>query len=190
MHIEATRLITAWLNHPTYGVNAQVAAVARNRFGDVEAEADPEPKAVVLFNDVDFDEDMDESVLGINPPILPALVVVFDVNPKGIDVDEVEKTSHQYNMVGAVAYYAEDGINRMLARREGGYVMRAVGRSLTRYNLGRLSSPRSGTNYRILNGIKLVRITNLTFQRPAGGVPASQMMGIVFLDVIVQDQAP
>ena len=190
MHIEATRLITAWLNDPTYGVNAQINAVSRDRFGEVASEADPVPTAVTIYNDVDFDDDVDESVLGINPPTLPALVVVFDVNPKGIDVDEIEKTSHQYNMVGAVAYYAEDGINRMLARREGGYVLRAVGRSLTRYNLGRLSSARGGTNYRVLNGIKLVRITNLTFQRPAGGVPASQMMGIVFLDVIVQDQAP
>lgn len=188
MHVEATRLITAWLNHPQHGVNALLPGVPKEYVGGEEEDDDPKP--VDIYNDVDFDDAVDESVLGINPPTLPALVVVFDVSPKGIDVDEVEKTSHIYTMVGAVAYYSEDGINRMQARREGGYTLRAVGRSLKRYNLGRYSQPRTGTSYRVLNDIKLVRITNLTFQRPAGAVPVSQMQGVVFLDVTVQDQAP
>lgn len=188
MHVEATRLITAWLNHPQHGVNALLPDTPRERFGDAE---DPVPDAVTIYNDVDFDKAVDESVIGVNPPKLPALVVVFDVNPRGINFGQTEKISHEYDMVGAVAYYAKEGVNRMFARRAGGYTLRAVGRSLKRWNRGQLSASRTGTNYRELNSVKLLRITNIVFQRPAGAVaPTSQMMGIVFLDVTVQDQMP
>jgi hypothetical protein len=187
MQVEATRLITAWLGHSVHGVNALIPAIPRERFGGVD---DPEPSEVSIYNDVDFDTAMDESVLGINPPSLPALVVIFDVNPKGLNFGQTQSNHHEYDMVGAVFYYAKDGLNRMAARREGGYVLRAVGRSLKRWNQPRFSELRSGPSYRRLNDIKLLRITNLTFVRPAGAVPESQMMGVVFLDMTVQDQAP
>ena len=188
MHVEATRLLTAWLGHPQYGVNALLPSIPRDLFGGQLEDEEPEP--VTIYNDVDFDSAMDETVLGVNPPVRPALVVVFDVSPKGIDIEQIEKPAHLYNMVGVVAYYSEDGINRMQARRQGGYTLRAVGRSLVRYNLGRISKSRTGTNYRMLNDIEITKITNMTFVRPAGAVPQSQMQGAVFLDLIVKDRAP
>lgn len=179
MHVEITRLITAWLGHATHGVNALLPAVPRDLVGGEEE--DEEPDAVDFYNDVDFEID---GVAGINPPTVPSIVVIVDVNPEGTDIGQQEKPGHNYSFTGAIAYYAED-TTRAKARLDGDYVLRATGRSLARYN-----RPRASKGYRELNDIEIIRLTKLSFQRVAGAVPESSLMGILFVEGIVMDKAP
>lgn len=176
MHVEVTRMITAWLGDATNGVNKLLPSVPRDLVGGEEE--DEEPKAVALYNDIDFELD---SVAGINPPTTPSLVVIVDVNPEGTDIG-ADKSGYSYSATGAVAYYAEK-VTRARARRDGNYVLRAVGRSIARWNTRHQRD-------RELNRILLARITKLSFQRVAGGIPESTLMGILFFEGIVLDKAP
>jgi len=180
MHVEVTRMITAWLSHPVYGVNALLPDIPRDLIGGTEEDEEPEEMAAV-YNDIDYELD---DVLGFNPAKRPSLVVISDSNPEGTDLEQPTKEGHVYSVAGAIGYYPRD-VSRGRGRRDGNYVLRAVGQSLVRFNQPRLSK-----DYRELNGIKFVRLTKLSFQRTAGAVPESALLGILFFDGIVVNKLP
>jgi hypothetical protein len=180
MHVEVTRMVTAWLGHAVYGVNALLPNVSRDLIGGEEE--DEEPELVTIYNDIDFELD---DVAGFNPAKRPALAVICDVNPEGTDISQPDKPGHEYGLTGAIAYYAKEGTPRARARRDGNYVLRAAGQSLARFNRPQLSK-----DFRQLNDVLLARLTKLSFQRVAGAVPESSLMGIVFFEGILLNKAP
>lgn len=178
MHVEITRMLTGWLAHPEYGVNKLVLTMPRANLKGVN---DDKPDKVDIYNDVDFDIG---SVAGIDPPSFPSVVVVADLDLKNTDAGQVHKSAYEIAAVAGIGYYAEE-ITKARNIRDGNYVLRSVMRSLRRFN-----KPSLSTDYRQLNGVGIVRITNLTMQRVAGAVPTSRLLGVVFADLMVLDKAP
>lgn len=172
-------MLTAWLGHEVYGVNALLPEIPRNTM--VANEEDPEPDPVNIYNDMDFQFD---DVLGFNPPTRPALTVIADTAPDSVDIGEVFKAGHVYGFTVGVGYYPRD-VTRSKGRVDGSYVLRAVSQSLVRFNVPKLSA-----GYRELNDVKIVKLTKLSIQRVAGAVPESALMGIVFADGLVLNKAP
>jgi hypothetical protein len=179
VHVEITRMITGWLGHTEFGVNKLLGSVPRSKLG---SGVDEKPATVKIYNDVDFDI---VSAAGVDPPQVPSLVVVSDVDPKGADIGQQKKPAHTYSCVVGVGYYAEE-TERDRTVRDGNYVMRAVMQSLMRYH----ESPERSKAYREINGIRLTLMTGLTVQRVAGAVPPSRLLGLVFADFGVLDKLP
>jgi hypothetical protein len=180
MHVEITRLLTVWLKHPQFGVNALLPGIPRDLVGDATME-DEEPKPVTVYNDVDFELD---DVGGFQPPSVPSLAVIADVAPDGVDIAEKLKSGHSYGFTVGIGYYSEFGANnRARARRDGNYVLRAVGQSIVRFS-------QASQRTREINQVQISKFTKLTIQRVAGAVPASTLMGMVFADGVLLNKAP
>jgi hypothetical protein len=187
MHVEVARILTAWLKHETYGVNAMIDQVDRWT-GYYEDDGttqilDPRPADVDIYNDIDTKEI--QSTSGIRPPTMPSLVIVVDANPKTIDIAQVHKSGHEISAAAGFGYYAEqtDIGTEIIA---GDYVLRALTKSLVRFNQPQLSRP----FLRELNGILLARITGYETQRVASAVPESWLLGILFADLQILDKSP
>lgn len=184
MHAEVTRMITAWLGHEEYGVNALLPDIPRNQWvapGDPEVQ-DPEPPDVEIYNDVDFK--VVDSAVGIVPPSTPSIVVSSDASSRSRDVAEPTKGGHEIpGWVVAVGYFAEPGY-REAAILAGNYTMRAISQSLKRFHGVR------GDGYRELNGVRIARVTEITIERVAGGVPDSTLLGLVFAELVVLNKLP
>src|SRR4026208_1531350 len=117
MHVEATRILTAWLKDTTYGVNALLANVPRKK---MTTGSDPKPPIVDVYNDVDF-EIMKDS--GIDPPTMPSLVVVSEVTSVTEDFLKSKMDSgHWMRGAAGIAYYTEQS-EKSLDIIAGNYVM-------------------------------------------------------------------
>jgi hypothetical protein len=181
VHVEITRILTAWVKDDQYGVNALLAQLPRKK-SVAGTSQDEKPKAVTFYNDVDYDI---VEVGGINPPTTPALVIVCDSNPRTVDIQNPNASGHKMDegWVAAFGYYGDQG-DRASAIRHGNYVLRAVKMCLTRYN-----KYCRGERQR-LNGVVLGRVDRVEFQRAAGAVPGSTFLGLLFADLTVLDTAP
>lgn len=181
MHVEITRILTAWVKDPTHGVNALLSQLPRVKTVGGTAQ-DEKPKTVTIYNDVDFDI---VETGGINPPTVPALVLVCDSNPRTVDISRPDIPGHRMRegWLAAFGYYGDQG-DRASAIRHGNYVLRATKQSLTRYN-----KYCRGTRQR-LNGVVLGQIDKVEFQRAAGAVPGSTFLGLLFADLTVLDTLP
>lgn len=186
MHVEVTRILTAWLQHDQYGVNAMLATLPRWTGFYEEDETtpinDPLPPDVDVYNDVDVKEILTTG--GLRPPTMPSLVVVVDMNPKTVDIKDPNASGHEMSVAAGIGFYAEQTeVEKDIVR--GDYVLRAVKKSLVRFN-----SPVLSKDYRKLNDYSLSRIVSIETQRVASAVPESFMLGILFADLIVLDKAP
>lgn len=179
MHVEVTRMFTAWLGHEEFGANKLLDGLPRHKLAGSD---DKKPGKIKIYNDVDHDI---VSPKGIDPPETPCLVVVSDVDPKGTDIVQMGKRAHEYTCVVGVGYYAEE-VERAQVVRDGNYMLRAVMQSFMRYH----QSPDRSKDYRELNGIQMTLMTGLTVQRVAGAVPPSQLLGMVFADWKLIDKLP
>ena len=179
MHVEISRMITAWLEHKEYGVNTLLASVPRK---NLSGKDDRKPQAVKVYNDVDFNI---AGVVGIDPPELPSIVVVSDMDIRNAQVVQPKQPGVSYTAVVGVGYYADED-DKSLVVKDGNYVLRAVMRSLKMFD----DSPDRSKAYRELNKIQLTRMTGLTQQRIGGAVPQSRLLGLVFADFTVLDKAP
>lgn len=178
MHVELTRMITAWLGHADYGVNTLVKTVPRNKIGSGK---DPLPPKVEIYNDVDWDVVADTRTL-ITPPTTPSLVVVSDMLVRE-DEPQPQKSGREVpNCQVGIGYYAEPGY-REAAIIAGDYTLRAVFLSLRRYH------GEQANGYRELNGIRAARITRLEMERVVPNVQ-STLLGLVFAQVLVLDKLP
>jgi len=178
MHVEITRLITGWLEHPEFGINALLPTVSRK---NLKGKSDPIPAKPTLYNDVDFNI---VTVGGVDPPELPALVVSSDVDLRGDNVEQGKRPGIQVRAVTGIGYYTEETYRNENVRA-GNYVMRAVLMSLKRYH----ESAQRSEAFRELNGVRIVNMTGLTMQQVAGAVPKSRLLGVVFADLLILDKA-
>jgi hypothetical protein len=182
MHVEITRILANWLKHPDYGVNAMLATLPRfNKIGSTTSK-DPKPADVTVFSDVDTPEILTTS--GWAPPKIPALIIMTDLNPRPIDISKATMPGHFFTAFSGIGYFAE------MTEREknivqGGYVLRAVKKSLKIYNEPKYSNPN-----RELNSVQVSRIDSVELQRVASAVPESLMLGVVFVNMTVLDKAP
>lgn len=178
MHVEVTRMVTAWLEHEQWGVNALIPTTPRLK---LDGDEDPEPSPVEIFNDIDFT--VMESAGGIiQPPTAPSIVVVSDALGRDDEVRQPKKAGHEIPWQVGVGYYAEPGY-REEAIIAGNAVLRTVMRSLNLYHGIRADG------YRVLNGVHCAQVTRLEIERVAPGV-ASTLVGMVFADVTVVNKLP
>lgn len=183
MHVEVTRMITLWLQHEAFGVEAMLAQVHRKKSPlAADTDEDPEPKLPYYYNDVDS-EDIDESPLGIVPPRLPGLIIVSDGATDTTDTEG--QSSAQFNRVILGVGYYSDAVKRAQGIRDGNYTLEAVKKSLNRFRKGENSA-----KYRELNGFRIVKIRRMEIERVAGGVGASALVAMLFATLEVQDKAP
>lgn len=174
MIVEVTRLIDRWLKHPEHGVEAMLAVIPRNNPEGV----DPAPAAPDIYNDIETEE-----VAGLfDPPTAPCLVVFADSDVSVDAKDSLRQIGPQ--LIVVVAYLTRD-MPAVRAAIDGGYVLRAVRKSLTLYNKQNLSE-----DYRELNGIKVASCNRVTIQRMAGGVGKSQLWGFVLASLTIIDNDP
>jgi hypothetical protein len=172
--VEATRLIDRWLRHPQQCVGAMLQTVPRMT---PEGEEDPEPENPLIYNDTEHEE----VAANLDPPTSPALVLFAD--------GELETDAHQRprqvstELIVAIAYVTRD-MPPVAAARDGGYVLRAVRKSLNRYNDERLSF-----DFRELNGVKIAAVRRVEQQRVAGAVGQSQLWGFVIASLTVIDSS-
>ena len=166
---EVTLLVDRWLRHEDYGVEAMLETVPRLR---PDGKADPRPKIPKIYNDV-------EHGLEVDPPSSPALVV-FAFSEPTTDLRDLFHQKYEQVMV-SVAYATRD-VEQTQATRDGNYVLRAVRKSLVRFNDQRLSS-----GYRELNSIKIQAGDRATIRRVAGSVGSSQLWGFVLASLKVVD---
>ena len=184
MHVEISRLLTGWLKHPEFGVNALLPQVGRSKLVlSGPAKTDSQPAKVTIYNDVD--DEVIDGVIGINPPLVPSLVVVSDIDMRNTDVRQEKKSGREISGVTGIGYYAEEGESRAANIRDGNYVLRAVMKSLNAWN----ESPQRSSDYRELNGVRVARLNGITIQRVAGGIQG-KLVGFVMADLFVMDMAP
>ncbi len=180
MHVEITRLITRWMEDPTYGVNALLPGITRlTGVGDA---TDSEPPPVTIYNDVDLKSGSIASTLGIDPPKKPALVIVADSVPETQDM-QGRSAAHEFKADVGFGYYGDVKHSREKAIIAGDYTLRAVKKSLRRFN----EAPQPT---RQLNGIMIARVVSVETERVAGAVGASVLMGMLFARMTVLDKAP
>ena len=175
MIVETTRLVDRWLRHPEYGVAAMLTLVPRSIPGGGE---DPIPETPIIYNDTEHEEVAAE----IDPPGKRSLVLFIDSE---LDTDARDKHRQIATGLQVVVAYISKEVPPLVAVREGGYVLRAVRMSLTRYNSQDLSA-----GYREVNGVKIASVNNMTQQRVAGAVGRSQLWGFVLAAVTVIDSIP
>ncbi|MBA3684607.1 MAG: hypothetical protein H0W72_05130 [Planctomycetes bacterium] len=183
MHVETTRILRAWLEHPTYGLEAMLPAIGRLHTPDTDGEqAEDDVPAVPAFYD-DVDSDGLAGVDGVTPPELPALVLVVDSDPRSTDIGQPDKPAAEMVLNGGLGYYAED-TGREQGVRDANYILRAAWNSLRWYNQPRRRVKATGYLTE-LNGVKVVKVQALTVQRMAGAVGRGTLLAVLVFDVIV-----
>lgn len=184
MHVEITRLLVGWLKHPEFGVNKLLDQVGRQKLVISGApKEDPKPAKVTILSDVD--DEVIAGVVGIDPPVVPSLVVVSDIDMRNTDVRQEKKAGREISGVTGIGYYAEEGESRAANIRDGNYVLRAVIKSLNAYQ----ASAQRSSDYRELNGVRIASLSGMTIQRVAGGIQG-KLVGFVLADLFVMDMAP
>jgi hypothetical protein len=178
VHAEITRMVAGWLAHPNFGVNTLAAAVPRK---NLKGAQDKAPPKVTIYTDVDNDI---ASVSGVDPPSVPALVVVSDIDLRAAEFPE-KRPLIQVSAIAGIGYYDDETTRAEIVRR-GNYILRAVLRSMYQYHL----SPARSADYRLLNEVRIARVTGLTMSKAAGAIPTSRLLGLVFVDLEVHDMKP
>lgn len=178
MIVEVVRLLDRWLKSETYGVEAMLATVPRQT---PENTTDPEPEMPAIVNDTE-DEDVAKD---LEPAAVPALVLYGTVGPDiPIDAKGSRSTQMARSAIVAIAYVTRD-VPWLDAVRDGGYVLRAVRRSLSAYN-----SLEKSREFRRLNTITIAQIRNVGERQVKGGVGNSQLVGFLLATVVIIDSDP
>jgi hypothetical protein len=173
---EITRLISAFARHPMHGVVAQLGELTKEQFGGI---ADSEPTPPKLYDDVDTEE----LVLELDPPAVPALVIWTD-SDISLNLNRTDYLTPTETVIVAFAYITRD-VPNVKAKLDGGYVLRAARRCLTRFNNQTYSR-----GYRKLNGVQILNIESVSLPPIAGGVGKSQLWGLLYAAVNVADTQP
>lgn len=166
---ETVRLLSAFLLDPQHGVNEMAQTLPRTALGG--ASADPAPPIVSVFNDVDTPS----VATDLTAPQVPALVVWGD--------SDVETTYKGYkiarDVIIAVAYVTEDGVDNLVTNRDCGYILRGGILTFGRYNNQKLSE-----GYRELSGIRIMEVREVTGQRVTAAVGRQKMWGFLAVRVV------
>lgn len=137
MMLETARIISDWLQHPTYGANALLALVPRDA-------GDPVPPSVASFED-----EVSEPRAGVGRPamVIPALQI--DVLGADVIDNQVVSDLGDGNVVARVRYAASKAKTHE-AKRDGSYTMRVVAWSL------RILNRQAHEGSRTRNGVRLI----------------------------------
>src|SRR5678815_5404241 len=134
------RLVAAFLDHPTHGVNSMMQSLPRENLGGLPA--DPAPPTLAIFNTMDTPSVAEK----LDPPKVPAIIVWGDssapVEMRGY------KTARE--AIVAIAFVTADDADPIQANRTCGLALRGIVLTMGRYNSQDFSA-----GYRELNGIKI-----------------------------------
>jgi hypothetical protein len=173
---ETTRIIRRWLDHPDYGVIANLHAPGFPHL-NTAGEEDELPVDPTIYDDVDNATE----VAKLQPPSSPALIVYADSDSR-TDADTMTYQVTETPMAVAIAYVTKD-VPEEVAVLGGGYTFRAVRRTLRQFNSQSLSQ-----GYRELNGVKVMKVGLVTEQAVAASVGQSRLWGFVLASVTVVDR--
>jgi hypothetical protein len=173
---ETTRIFRRWLDHPEYGVIAQLHAPGFPHM-NAAGEEDDMPVDPTIYDDVDNAS----AVAKLQPPVSPALILYVDSDSR-TDADQRNYQVTESPMVLAIAYVTKD-VPEEVAVLGGGYTFRAVRRTLAQFNNQNLSG-----GLRELNGIKVMKVGLVTEQAVAASVGQSRLWGFVLASVTVVDR--
>jgi hypothetical protein len=171
MIVEVTRLMDRWLKSEK-GVQKWLPSISRFT---PEGTEDPMPEIPAIYNDIE-----DECVAAeLDPVKVPALVIFCDSAPETKAQNERRLVAR--NVLVTVAYITRD-TPALKASRDGGYVLRAIRRSLVEFN-----SLQESREFRDLNGIKILAIDTIEQQRVAANLGRSELWGFVMAGLTVID---
>lgn len=181
MLTEVTRIMAAWVRHPEYGVNAQLAQIGRLR---MNGSSDPAPPLVTVYDDVDSAGGDDDSLaLEIDPAKVPALVVGMG-SDVAMNMPDVNYLKTGDPCIVGFAYITRD-VPAKKARIDGQYTLRALRRCVWRFN-----RQAAKLNLNSLNGIKVLYIKTFTIDDIDGGVGRSMMWGAASASMFIVDENP
>lgn len=183
MELEVTRLLTAALKDPVYGVNALLEDVPLS----------PPDAAAKLLGTfavpqvADVVNDIEDELIGADqePANSPALVVITQ-NTGTMTL--LEPSELQWETKGChvgIAYAIRD-VAPAIGRRYGLYTLRAARMSLVRY----FAAARANTALRRENSIDVLRPVNLSQERVTGSIGRAALTGILRVTLNVRDTAP
>ena len=170
---DATRIMRKWVEHPTYGLAAQLAGVPRTNSAGGEDDLPPDPTIYDDVNDA-------EAVKNLEPPASPALTLYIDSGAE-LNLDRENYLVTGVPLVLAAAYQTRE-VPEDVATLWGGYTLRALRRCLRAFNN---QSNRKG--YGELNGIKVMKVGVATEHPVATDVGQSRLWGFVLANITVVD---
>ena len=185
MELETTRLLTAALQDPVYGVNALLAGVPLSPPDQAKADAVPPtfavPNVAAIVNDVE-----DELVANEQEPAeSPALIVL--VHSTG-DMTLLDRQGVQWETKGLVVgiAYAIRDVEPVLGRRYGLYTLRAARMGLVRF----FAAARADRTLRRENSIEVLEPVKIQQERLAGALGRAALTGVLRVTLHVRDTAP
>jgi hypothetical protein len=143
--LEPLRLFSAWMQHATHGINAQLDAL------DYDG-SDPQPADIGTFAD---EVSQEEVALGQIPLAVPA--VVATVESATMINDQVAVEVGDGTVVLNVRIAVQD-VDAREAKRDGSYYLRALAWSLRRW-----VRQDPGASTRARNGIQIIEIGQMEF---------------------------
>lgn len=169
-------MVDRWLKSAQFGVNNLLGGVPRNRPpGDVGG-AYPLPDLLNIY----CDQEDSDTATDWNPPVKPALAVWGDSSAR----IELRGYPTARSVVIGCAFVTESGVDAAESNRVCEYYLRAVMMSFEAYGIERLSKL-----YRELNGVKVLKVNDLTDQRIVQGatVGSGKMWGFVLAELWAAD---
>lgn len=174
MITEITRLVDRWLKHDEYGVEAMLQTIGRQT---PEGDSDELPETPSIFNDTE-----DDMGMLMEPDKSPALIVFCARGPR---IDLTNNMMQKGSLATVYVSYVTRDVPEIQAARDGNYTLRAVKKSLTRFN-----SYGKAEQYRKLNGILIAAVNPLDEFQTRSAVGKSRMWGFVQVGVLVVDSQP
>jgi hypothetical protein len=175
--LEATVIMSSWFKDPVCGINKLLADVPRNKMGSGTI---AKPTPVTIYDDI-----QDNSVAMELEPVKVPAVVVFCDSDISAEMDWGMLTPLKGTGIIMAASYIYRDMDPLLARQQGMFVLRAIQRSLNRFNSDKFSHGR-----RRLNDISISQVIRTRQQRVTGAVGNSTLAGFVLAHLDVTDHAP
>lgn len=177
---EATMVISAWLKGSTFGVNAALPGIPRKFPNGDDMD---EPRPVTIYDDVQDEE----TIMELDPPDVPALVVFCD-SEADIELGAnkaVNATAQRAPNIVVIVAYIDRETPYAKMKQEGGLVLRAVRRSLTKFSVPSISNAA-----RTLNNIRVDHVVRMREVRVTGAISKSTLIGFVRASLSVTDLSP
>lgn len=174
MQVEVVRSVADWLNSATTGVNIEIPNVPRDG-------GDPEPSHIVAV----LDETRSAIVALKRIPDDQATPFVLVWVPDDAEFKAVNQAKQDAPSFPVMVGYVDRDINAQTAVRDGGYVLRAIRRSLNRFHDNANLASRTRNSIEVRNGnIRMRQV------RPTLDLEGAVITGGIGITYAVRDILP
>ena len=173
MYLEAALIVSDWLKHPEYGVNAMIDDL------DLDTGDEAPPAIVDIVNEAE-----DIEVAGKKEPQnCPAIYVMVD-DPIIIDTTIGSGVKQRITDLPVAIRYIIINTDLVTLRRETMYTLRAIKRSLWRLDKN------ANVNSRTRNGICIIRAVNLIVMEIRESLGDATVVGAIVVTYEADDTDP